>query len=262
VNRRALAVLLTSLVATVVVVGCGAKNQMAEVTANPWVVQQVLTSNGHQPVLQGTTPVIAFIPDGTVVGNLSVDSFRGPYTLQARNIHIGPVVTTQWSGHEQELIQDKTIANCLASASRYVVKNGVLELSDNSGNLLLKCGVGQEPTLVGPNWRCTSYAGPGGMVSVVGTDVVSASFAPDGSLAGYGGLNGFSTTYKVSGSTMTIAPITSTKKAGPEDLMAQESAYLAAMEKTATFRIAGYELTLLDSSGATLAEYVPFSPKD
>jgi heat shock protein HslJ len=175
---------------------------------------------------------------------------------------VGPLITTRWAGHEQEVVQDKAIANCLASVSRYVVKNGVLELSDNADNLLLKCVVGQEPTLVGPNWRCTSYAGPGGTVSVIGTDVVSASFAPDGSLAGYGGVNGYSTTYKASDSTMTVAPIASTKKAGPENLMAQESAYLAAMEKTAYFNIEGYELTLLDSSGTPLAEYVPFSPKD
>jgi heat shock protein HslJ len=262
VNRRVFVGLLGVLLATASLAGCGAKKQETSVTANPWVVQQMLTSNGHQPVLSGTTPVIAFLPDGTAIGNLTVDSFRGPYTLQARNIHIGPLVTTHWSGSQQEATQDKQIQECLATATRYVVKNGVLELSDSSANLLLKCVVGQEPQLVGPNWRCTSYAGSGGLVSVVGTDVVSASFSPDGSLAGYGGVNTYSATYKVSGETMTIGAITSTKVAGPENLMAQESAYLEAIAKTATFKIEGYQLTLFDGSGTALAVYMPFSPKD
>ena len=212
-------------------------------------------------MLPGTTPVIAFLPDGTSIGNLTVDSFRGPYTLQNRNIHIGPLVTTHWSGSQQELIQEKQIHSYLDSASHYVVRNGVLELSDSSGNLLLKLAVGQEPQLVGPNWRCTSYAGAGTMISVVGTDQVIASFAPDGSLSGYGGVNNYSATYRVSDFAMTIGPITSTKMAGPKDVMAQESAYLAAIAKTASFKIETYELTLFDSAGTALAVYMPFSPK-
>jgi heat shock protein HslJ len=67
----------------------------------------------------------------------------------------------------------------------------------------------------------------------------------------------------VSGSSgMTIGPITSTKMAGPEMLMAQESAYLAAIAKTASFKIEGFELTLLDSAGTPVAVYFPIAPKN
>jgi heat shock protein HslJ len=44
--------------------------------------------------------------------------------------------------------------------------------------------------------------------------------------------------------------------AGPEELMKQESAYLAALPKTATYTIEGDELWLRDASGAALAHYV------
>ena len=49
---------------------------------------------------------------------------------------------------------------------------------------------------------------------------------------------------------MTIDPqIVSTKMAGPDDLMAQEAAYLAALPKTATYVIDGDQLTLRDARG-------------
>jgi heat shock protein HslJ len=56
---------------------------------------------------------------------------------------------------------------------------------------------------------------------------------------------------------MTIdAAIATTKMAGPEELMQQEAAYLAALPQTATYAIEGDELWLRDSTGAALAHYV------
>jgi heat shock protein HslJ len=52
------------------------------------------------------------------------------------------------------------------------------------------------------------------------------------------------------------AAIITTKMAGPEELMKQEAAYLAALPKTATYTIEGDELWLRDATGAALAHYV------
>ncbi len=56
---------------------------------------------------------------------------------------------------------------------------------------------------------------------------------------------------------MTVDPeIATTMMAGPEELMTQEAAYLAALPKTATYTIEGDELWLRDADGAALAHYV------
>jgi heat shock protein HslJ len=70
-------------------------------------------------------------------------------------------------------------------------------------------------------------------------------------------INHYSTTYTASGSSLSIAAdIVTTKMAGPEKLMRQELAYLAALPKTATYTIEGDELWLRDSTGAAMAHYV------
>ena len=79
----------------------------------------------------------------------------------------------------------------------------------------------------------------------------------DGSLTGNASVNRYTTTYTTSGETMSVdAAIATTKMAGPDELMQQEAAYLAALPQTATFTIEGDELWLRDADGAALAHYV------
>ena len=175
---------------------------------------------------------------------------------------IGPLVATQWDGPLEELQQDQDVLTALRTATRYAINNGVLQLSDSSKQTVLSLRVAQEPRLVGPLWLCTEYLSEkGALVSVVGTSPVGASFAPDGALTGSGGVNSYTSTYKTSGSQMTIAPIVATKMAGPEPAMAQEAAYFNAMSRTASYKIGEFQLTLLDSSGAVLVNYIPWAPK-
>lgn len=61
---------------------------------------------------------------------------------------------------------------------------------------------------------------------------------------------------------MTVGPeIATTMMAGSGVAMVQEAAYLKALPRTASYRIERYALTLLDSSGQVLVEYVPGAPK-
>jgi len=263
-HRRALLSLLLVATAAVSLVGCGAENQAAELTANPWVATQIQTSEGVKLPLPGTSPAVFFNADGVASGNATVNSFKGPYTVEGRSIKIGPLATSDWIGPQMEATQDAAVLEALAAAARYHIQDGELQLSDSSGNLLLGLKVAQEPKLVGPVWKCTEYASESGdLASAVGTSQVVAEFAPDGELAGSGGVNQYSAPYTAAGSKMTIGPeITSTEMAGPEPLMAQEAAYLDAIARTATYKIEAYQLMLFDSKGAVLARYAPLAPKN
>jgi heat shock protein HslJ len=82
-------------------------------------------------------------------------------------------------------------------------------------------------------------------------------FGEDGRLTGDASVNRYTTGYTTSGETMSIdAAIATTRMAGPEELMRQEAAYLAALPQTATYSIEGDDLWLRDADGAALAQYV------
>jgi heat shock protein HslJ len=265
VNRRIAALVLLLSAGAVALTGCvGAKSQMSDLTSTPWAVEQILTSSGHGPVLPASTPVVYFRPDGTVVGNYTVNTFKGPYTLKNRTLTMGPLASTHWQGHDAEMKQDDEVRQALAAVTSYHIQGGTLQFSSGSGQLLMTLTVAQQPVLAGPVWVCTSYTSSGtAPVSVVGTSPISATFSPDGTIGGSTAINQYSGPYEVAGTNqMTIGPgITSTKMAGPKDLMAQEAAYLAAIQRTSAFKIEEYQLSLLDSSGASVAEFIPLSPK-
>jgi heat shock protein HslJ len=262
-NRRLFPSLLVAVLSLTLIAACSAKDQGAELKANPWAVTSYITSTGQALTLQGTSPAMYFRNDRSVIGNASVNAFRGPYSLQAHNIRVGPLTASAWRGPQMAMTQDAQILAAMASAARYSIHNGTLQISDGSKKLLMNLEAAKAPVLVGPAWACTSYAGKGGSVEITGTVPVVAQFAPDGTLTGSGGVNTYSGTYTVSGEKMTVgAGIVSTKMAGPEPLMTQEADYLAAIAKTASFKIEDFELTLFDASGNPVAVYLPLAPKN
>ncbi len=264
-RRRLLMTLLAALACVVLPAGCVSKNQSADLSANPWVATQILTASGLSDVLIGTSPAIYFRPDGALIGNATVNTFGGTYTLDGGSINAKPLVSAAWEGSSLAESQQETFfMDALTSASSYRVNAGILELKNGANQVVMSLKVAQEPKLVGPLWRCTDLVSEKGeLASVVGTNPVGAEFAPDGLLDGSAGVNQYSTTYKAQGSQMTIGPeIAVTKKAGPEPIMAQEARYIDALVRTRSFTIEGYRLTLLDGTGKSLAVYVPWATKE
>ena len=89
----------------------------------------------------------------------------------------------------------------------------------------------------------------------LGTVAVTAMFE-SGTVAGISGCNNYNGPYKVDGSKLTIGPnlATTQRACGPAE-SAVEAAYLGKIVKVATYKIAGTNLTLSDSSGAALLTY-------
>jgi putative lipoprotein len=81
---------------------------------------------------------------------------------------------------------------------------------------------------------------------------VTAAFTADATVSGSAGCNRYSGSYTGTGDQLSFSPLASTKMACADDVMAQESAFLASMEQVASFSIEGSQLTLADGSGALL----------
>lgn len=105
--------------------------------------------------------------------------------------------------------------------------------------------------LDGSNWR---LARVGGTPAVSGADDERAAqirFHPDsGRVYGSGGCNRISGPYTVSGDSLRLGPMISTRMACADDRAnRQEVAFLAALDSTRRYRISGDTLTLVGEGG-------------
>ncbi len=197
---------------------------------------------------------------GKVTGSGTVNSYSASYSTGPGNtIEIGAAVSTQMAGPEDAMAQEQAYFAALQKAAAYKVTDDSLTMLDDKDNVLVKYEAVEPTKLTGTEWQAIAYNnGKGGLQSLAADSAITAVFGDDGTLAGNGGINQYSTKYTTSGQDqMTIdAQIVSTQMAGPDALMAQEAAYLAALPKTATYSIDGDELWLRDAGGAALAQYV------
>lgn len=109
--------------------------------------------------------------------------------------------------------------------------------------------------LVGRTWTLETIAGFASLPSDVATPTIR--FAPDGHFSGNTGCNNGGASYRIEGDDrMVIEAMVTTKRAcaNPEG-NSLERAYVDAIGKTRTFRIANERLELLDGSGNVVARF-------
>jgi heat shock protein HslJ len=116
--------------------------------------------------------------------------------------------------------------------------------------------------LTGTRWGVTQYNNfAGGIVTLIPDTNISIDFGPGGQLNGNSGCNTFLGSYQVDGNNVTIsAPgASSLLCTEPEGTMEQETAFLNALQSSATYRITGDTLELVTAGGqiAVLATRIP-----
>ena len=213
-------------------------------------VTTVLTAKG--------TEVTAAFAAGELSGSGGVNRYNATYETKSGNlITIAQPAATMMAGPEDAMAQEQAYFAALTKAAEYTVTADALTLLDDQGGTLVRYAAVQPTALEGTEWDALAYNnGKDALQSLAASSTITATFGTDGSLAGNASINQYSTSYTTSGDAMSIAAeIVSTKMAGPEDLMKQEAAYLAALPKTATYTIEGDELWLRDATGAALAHY-------
>jgi len=81
------------------------------------------------------------------------------------------------------------------------------------------------------------------------------TFDQDGQLNGNAGCNDYFANYKVDGNKLTISDSGATLKACEDDIMAIETAFLAALNKVASYQITGTSLQLRDADDNALISF-------
>lgn len=117
------------------------------------------------------------------------------------------------------------------------------------------------PDLAGTSWTALTYTVGGTPQTVLADFPITAEFSADGKLSGNSGVNTYSTTYKQDGASLTVdEAIATTKMAGPDEAMKQESDYLTTLKTVESFLIDeknGGQLVLMGPAQNPIARYNP-----
>jgi heat shock protein HslJ len=204
--------------------------------------------------LVGDVPLHASITitfeDGQASGQAACNSYGGAYDAGDDGaLSFEGFAVTEMACEPELMALESAYLQKLADVTGFGIE-GVMGLSGEGFSLTF----GEEAApvalpLVGTMWTLTTIASGDAVSSVLmGTDV-TAEFTADGTVSGSAGCNRYSGTYRWTGDQLALYPLASTKMACADDVMAQESAFLASIEQVATFAIEGEQLTVFDGSG-------------
>jgi heat shock protein HslJ len=267
VGKAALVVAGVCLIGALVVVGCGSDGSSGggggDVTlleAADWQATEI----AGQAALSGAdaADVTAVFVAGELSGSGGVNRYSATYEATGDGtITISQAAATLMAGPPAAMEQEQAYFGALERATAFSVTAGALTLTDDEGTVLVRYEARQPTSLQGTTWEALAYNnGKQALVSLEAASSITAVFGEDGSLTGNASVNSYTTGYTTSGDSMTIdAAIATTKKAGPDELMKQEAAYLEALPQTVTWSIEGDDLWLRDAEGAALAHYVAAS---
>jgi len=106
--------------------------------------------------------------------------------------------------------------------------------------------------LEGTAWILLTYANADGdLADVLAESLIDVTFA-DGRITGTAGCNRYFADLQTADGTLTLGPIGATRMACGEALDTQEIAYLAALERAATYTVADGQLHFVDADGVTV----------
>jgi len=223
------------------------------------------------PSLDGSAWTLASLPGGLPAGSavptLAFDAARASgsdgcnryfamYTPKSTGqLQFGQRGGTQMACPPDQSQMADAFNAALAATRAYRIEDGQLLLLDAGGTVRATFDP-QATTLAGTTWRVTGYNnGKQAVVSVISGSTLGVSFGAGGKLSGSGGCNSFTGSYRAEGKTIGIGPLAATRKACalPEGVMAQEAAFLRALESAATTRREGHRLELRTENGALAA---------
>lgn len=232
---------------------CSSTDQGLSLTEQIWMVTEL----GGKTPLPDTTITAEFNVDGKVAGSSGCNSYSGPYTVDGKNIAMGPFASTLMACPDLIMAQEFLYLKALENAATFQISDNELTLMDADGNDLAVF-TALDQGLSGTTWDVIAYNnGKEAVVSlIIGTEI-TALFGEDGQLTGNAGCNDYFASYETDGDQITIGLPGVTQKycSEPEGLMEQEQAYLTALQTAATYKITGMDMEMRTSAGARVASF-------
>ena len=228
-------------------------------TSSIWVLSLLM----DKATIPGTSISAEFTTDGKVSGSSGCNQYSSTYTVSGSTIKIStPMASTLMACSQEIMNQESAYLKALGEAKTFSISGAQLTLTgaDNANLLVYKT---QSQDLAGTSWEVIGYNnGKQAVTSVLLGSTITLDFAADGSLSGNSGCNTYKGSYTVTGDQITIGPLASTRMACSQELMDQESQYLAALGSAATYQIKDTGLELRMKDGALAIDGVIAPPSN
>jgi len=267
--RRALPLAATAVVLAACLLAAGCTGQAPGGQDNTTVPETVLDgtawgllsyeqSGSMTDALEGTTVTLVFGDNATLSGSAGCNLYSASYTINGPAIAVGLVVSTLMYCDEPGVMeQESAYLGLLGAVKSFSIEGEKLTLMDENGTgvLVFTKNVRPEPEpLVGTNWTLESIHTGDAVTSVIAGTTVTAVFGEDGKVTGSAGCNRYFASYNVSGMSLSIDQIGSTKMSctTPEGIMDQEITYLNILGDVKSYAIEGGRLELLDEGGVQI----------
>lgn len=191
--------------------------------------------------------------DGQASGRAACNSYSGAYDADDDgSLSFEGFAVTEMACDPELMALESAYLEALATVTGFRV-DGTLTLHGDGVDLTFDEEVPPVALpLVGTTWTLTTIASGDAVSSVLYGTEVTAEFTADGTVSGSAGCNRYSGSYTWTDDQLSFSALASTKMACADDVMAQESAFLASMGEVASFAIEGAQLTVSDASGAML----------
>ena len=215
-----------------------------------WVLTSYSDGGKLKDAPQGTNGS-AWFADDNITGRV-LNTYQGPFVAGANGnvTRVGPLTSTKMAGPPDLMaVEDAYLADLEKTTSYY--SDGKTLTLYGEGDQKLIVYQASSSTVVG-NWRVIAYNnGKQAVVSVISTTTITADFGNNGTVTGEGGINTYNGNYTLQGSNgISIGTINAAQMAGPSEVMAQQVAYLAALESAKTYQVSGTRLELRAADGA------------
>jgi heat shock protein HslJ len=237
-----------------ILAACTSSSQggVGDLTASGWNLSQLV----DQPLVSGSSITAQFTSDGKVGGSAGCNQYSGAYKTSGDNIQISsPLASTMMACAQELMDQESAYLKALGEVQSFKIVGDTLTLNDAKDKSLLVFKA-QSKDLAGTAWEVTGYNnGKQAVTSVLAGTTLTAEFGKDGNLSGNSGCNTYNGTYTVTGDQIKIGPLATTRMACPQEIMDQETQYLAALQTAATYQVEGTGMELRTQEGALAANF-------
>ena len=252
---------LLTLLVSCALVGCGSSQITGGTTAStspsssPEAGRTYLSTEvtGHE-LVANTTISLSFDARGHLAVQAGCNSIGGSYSVANGKLRVDALSQTEMGCAPELMSQDEWLISLLATDPTFTVDADTLVISGPTGSITMldKKTAQPDASLVGNRWLADTIIQ--GKVASTPPQGAAGSilFGSDGALAGSLGCNTGSAQFTVSGDTITIGAMATTRMACLGEAAELEKHMLAVLTGTVHFEINGDVLTLTADSGAGL----------
>jgi heat shock protein HslJ len=196
------------------------------------------------PELPAGATVTAGFADGAITGTGGCNRYQPTYASAGTALRLtSPVMSTLMACPPPLMTLEADVFARLARVDSFLVDDDTLTLFDDQHEVLLELRTQGADDLIG-SWTVLSVHMPDrqAIVSVEGDLRLEVE---EEVLHGNAGCNQFRGGWSTDGPTIRIGPLAATRKVCADSVMAEERAFLAALEHAAGYRLTGPRLDLL-----------------